>query len=244
MSKSKIQIQVYIQHIYICVYVCIIYLICPPSSKKTLKTWLSLKWVYISFIFCEMITKDDSHNVKLIMMHKETSSLTWLLRISVHTHANNISWGSRCLVEVTIRKKGSLRSADNTGPSWWDVVLRRRAPAVNHGPRDWSVQVPCAGGWGLLPPVEEQLVRREGMQLVFVLLVIVGLAVRIFSRIFLLPGLFLALFLSISVHAEWYWAVGVCEVFVSIVQAIAQASLWGWSRCLTAGPFSRRWGSH
>lgn len=192
------------------------------------------------FLLCIKETK-DSNDVKLITMHKETISLTWLLTISAHTDAYNIPRGSRCLVEVTIRKKGSLWSADNTGPAWWDVVLWRWAPAVNHGPRDWSVQVPYARGWGLILPVEKQLVRREELQLVFVLLVIVGLAVRIFSNIFPVPDLFFfILFLSISVHAERYGAVGVCEAFVSTVQAIAQASLWGWSRWLAAGPFSRR----
>ena len=54
--------------------------------------------------------------------------------------------------------------------------------------------------------MKEQLVRREVIQLVFVLLMEVGSAVVILHQLcvrFLL-GLVLVLFLSVSVHAEWY----------------------------------------
>lgn len=172
------------------------------------------------------------------------SSLTWLLWVSAHRQSHGIPWRGYCLTKITICEEGTLRGADNAGPARWDVVLRCRAPAVNHRPCDWSVRVSGAGGWGLLQLSEELLVWREVVQLVFVLLVVVvvGLAVESFSELCIrfLLHLFLVVFLSICIQAEGDGAVGVVEVFGSIMQAIAQVSLWGCGNQVTAGHFGRR----
>lgn len=169
--------------------------------------------------------------------------ITWLLRVSAHAQAYDIPRRGYRLVEITIREEWSLRGADNTGPAWWDVVLWRWAPAVNHRARDWSVQLPRAGGWGLLQAMKKQLVRREVIQLVSVLLMVVRSAVVTFNQLrirFFLALLLLILLLSISVHTQRYRAVGVCEVFGSIMKVIAQVSLWWWGGRMTTGYFRRR----
>lgn len=143
---------------------------------------------------------------------KKKKVLTWLLWVSAHAQTHNIPRWGYCLVEIAVCKEGSFWGAHNTGPAWWDVVLRCWAPAVDHGPCDWSVQIPSAGGWGLVQPMEEQLVWRGVVQLVFVLLLVVVLAVVTVGElcVCLLFCLLLILFLFISVHAEVYGAVGVC----------------------------------
>lgn len=137
--------------------------------------------------------------------------VTWLLRVSADTQTHDISWWGYCLVKVTIRKEGSLRRAPNAGPAWRDVVLGCWSPAVNHGARDRAVQIPRAGGRGLLLVAVEQLMQRWVLESGTVVSSAAGVFNRLHVCLFLFLLLFFIIFLSIHVHAEANGAVGVCR---------------------------------
>lgn len=135
---------------------------------------------------------------------------TWLLRVSADTQTYDVPGQGYRLVEVAVCKEGALWSAPNAGPAWWDVVLRRWSPAVDHGSCDRPVEVPRAGGRGLLLTVEQLVQRRvfESGTVVSTAAVISG---GLRFRLFLFLHLLFVVFLPIHVHAEAYGAVGVCR---------------------------------
>ena len=136
---------------------------------------------------------------------------TWLLQVSACAQAHDIPWWGYRLVKVAVRKEGSVRRAPNAGPAWWDVVLGCRSPAVNHGARDRAVQIPGAGGRGLLLATVEQLVQRWVLESRTVVSPATGMFSRLLVDLVLFLLLFFIIFLSIHVHAVAYRAVGVCR---------------------------------